>query len=61
MRVAGREEPSPQPSPAVAGEGATATVALLLLVQLRSSTWGLSRLVLGARALSSSSKKHIKP
>jgi hypothetical protein len=51
MRVAGREEPSPQPSPAVAGEGATATVALLLLVQLRSSTWGLSRLVLGARAL----------
>ncbi len=34
-----------------AGEGATAAVALLLLVRLRSSTWGLSRLVLGASAL----------
>jgi hypothetical protein len=36
-----------------AGEGATATVAVLLLARLhsRSVPWGLSRLVLGARAL----------
>ena len=42
-----------RPSPAVAGEVAAATVALLLLVRFHSRAvpWGLSRLVLGDRAL----------
>jgi hypothetical protein len=53
VRAVPHDEPSPQPSPAVAGEGATASVALLLLVRFnaRAVPWGLSRLVLGARAL----------
>jgi hypothetical protein len=53
VTVPTRAEPSPQPSPAVAGEGAKPTVALLLLVRWhsRSVPWGLSRLVLGERAL----------
>jgi hypothetical protein len=50
---AAREEASAPPSPAVAGEGVKPTVALLLLARWRARAvpWGLSRLVLGERAL----------
>ena len=51
---AAREKAAPQPCLTVAAEGATTgTVALLLLVRFKAGAvpWGLSRLVLGERAL----------